>query len=142
MNNLFSICFLFFPRFLLVNVAIVYIYYNSFQKVDEEEYGGTAEILKEGLMTSFSSFLVILIKKCFFLNRIMLCVFGENGICSPSSLLAFKIDGHAKLFPLPQGQRLMSFLGNPTVCSVSSPHMARSSAKAPYECCTLEGIVL
>ncbi|KAK0061824.1 respirasome Complex Assembly Factor 1 [Biomphalaria pfeifferi] len=44
--------------FLLVNVAIVYIYYNSFQKVDEEEYGGTSEILKEGLMTSFSSFLV------------------------------------------------------------------------------------
>ncbi|KAH9502920.1 hypothetical protein Btru_072387 [Bulinus truncatus] len=44
--------------FLLVNVAIVYIYYNSFQKVDEEEFGGTSEILKEGLMTSFSSFLV------------------------------------------------------------------------------------
>ncbi|CAL1532364.1 unnamed protein product [Lymnaea stagnalis] len=44
--------------FLLVNVAIVYIYYNSFQKVDEEEYGGASEILKEGLMTSFSSFLV------------------------------------------------------------------------------------
>lgn len=44
--------------FLLVNVAIVYIYSNSFQKVDEEEYGGISEILKEGLMTSFSSFLV------------------------------------------------------------------------------------
>jgi hypothetical protein len=26
--------------------------------VDEEEYGGMSEILKEGLMTSFSSFLV------------------------------------------------------------------------------------
>ncbi|CAG5131078.1 unnamed protein product [Candidula unifasciata] len=44
--------------FLLVNVAIVYVYYNTFQKVDEETYGGTMEILKEGLMTSFSSFLV------------------------------------------------------------------------------------
>ncbi|BFZ12953.1 hypothetical protein BsWGS_15992 [Bradybaena similaris] len=44
--------------FMLVNVAIVYMYYNSFQKVDEETYGGTLEILKEGLMTSFSSFLV------------------------------------------------------------------------------------
>ncbi|XP_059139553.1 GEL complex subunit OPTI-like [Physella acuta] len=44
--------------FILVNVAIVYIYYNSFQKIDEEEYGGASEILKEGLMTSFSSFLV------------------------------------------------------------------------------------
>ena len=41
-----------------MNVAIVYIYSNSFQKVDEEEYGGMSEILKEGLMTSFSSFLV------------------------------------------------------------------------------------
>ncbi|KAJ8303311.1 hypothetical protein KUTeg_019707, partial [Tegillarca granosa] len=29
----------------------------SFQKIDEEEYGGAQEILKEGLMTSFSSFL-------------------------------------------------------------------------------------
>ncbi|XP_025115940.1 uncharacterized protein C20orf24 homolog [Pomacea canaliculata] len=44
--------------FLLVNVAIVYIYSSSFQKVDEEEYGGIGEILKEGLMTSFSSFMV------------------------------------------------------------------------------------
>ncbi|RUS76291.1 hypothetical protein EGW08_015937 [Elysia chlorotica] len=44
--------------FFVVNVAIVYLYYSSFQKVDEEEYGGASEILKEGLMTSFSSFLV------------------------------------------------------------------------------------
>lgn len=44
--------------FMLVNVAIIYIYNNSFQKVDEEDYGGMSEILKEGLMTSFSSFLV------------------------------------------------------------------------------------
>lgn len=44
--------------FFLVNIAIVYLYYNSFQKIDEEEYGGASEILKEGLMTSFSSFLV------------------------------------------------------------------------------------
>ncbi|XP_070192079.1 GEL complex subunit OPTI-like isoform X2 [Littorina saxatilis] len=44
--------------FFLVNVAIVYIYSSTFQKVDEEEYGGMGEILKEGLMTSFSSFLV------------------------------------------------------------------------------------
>lgn len=49
-----------FFRFLLVNVAIVYIYSSSFQKVDEEEYGGIGEILKEGLMTSFSSFMVLI----------------------------------------------------------------------------------
>jgi hypothetical protein len=29
-----------------------------FQKIDDEEYGGTSEILKEGLMTSFAAFLV------------------------------------------------------------------------------------
>ena len=48
----------FFFRFMLVNVAVIYVYTNTFQKVDEEEYGGMTEILKEGLMTSFSSFLV------------------------------------------------------------------------------------
>ena len=42
----------------MVNVALIYIYYSSFQKVDEEEYGGATEIIKEGLMTSFSSFVV------------------------------------------------------------------------------------
>ena len=36
----------------------MYVYYSSFQKIDEEEYGGISELLKEGLMTSFSSFLV------------------------------------------------------------------------------------
>ena len=45
-------------RFFAVNVLITYLYMSMFQKVDEEEYGGISEILKEGLMTSFSSFLV------------------------------------------------------------------------------------
>jgi len=45
--------------FLAINVFITYLYFTSFQKVDEEEYGGLSEILKEGLMTSFSSFLVL-----------------------------------------------------------------------------------
>lgn len=44
--------------FFAINVGIVYVYYNSFQKIDDEEYGGPSEILKEGLMTSFSTFLV------------------------------------------------------------------------------------
>ncbi|XP_041376278.1 respirasome Complex Assembly Factor 1-like [Gigantopelta aegis] len=44
--------------FLIINVVVVYLYYSSFHKIDEEEYGGISEILKEGLMTSFSSFLV------------------------------------------------------------------------------------
>ncbi len=45
-------------RFFAINTLVVYLYFSSFQKIDEEEYGGFTEILKEGLMTSFSSFLV------------------------------------------------------------------------------------
>ncbi len=45
-------------RFFAINTVIVYLYYSSFQRVDEEEYGGISELLKEGLMTSFSTFLV------------------------------------------------------------------------------------
>ena len=45
-------------RFLAVNSIIVYLYFTSYQKLDEEDYGGLSEILKEGLMTSFASFLV------------------------------------------------------------------------------------
>ncbi|ELT88847.1 hypothetical protein CAPTEDRAFT_99150, partial [Capitella teleta] len=44
--------------FFAFNALVVYVYMNSFQKVDEEEYGGMMEILKEGLMTSFATFLV------------------------------------------------------------------------------------
>lgn len=45
--------------FFLINLGIVYLYYSTFQRVEDEEYGGSSEILKEGLMTSFSSFLVV-----------------------------------------------------------------------------------
>ncbi|KAE8743252.1 hypothetical protein FOCC_FOCC011132 [Frankliniella occidentalis] len=44
--------------FALVNAGIVYMYCTSFQKVDEEEYGGAWELTKEGFMTSFAGFLV------------------------------------------------------------------------------------
>jgi len=44
--------------FLAVNTIIVYVYFSMFQSVDEDEYGGMSEILKEGLMTSFATFLV------------------------------------------------------------------------------------
>jgi len=44
--------------FVAVNMALVYVYFSSFQRVDEEEYGGISEILKEGLMTSFATFFV------------------------------------------------------------------------------------
>ena len=44
--------------FALVNVAIIYAYFSAFQKVDEDEFGGTWELTKEGFMTSFAGFLV------------------------------------------------------------------------------------
>ena len=49
---------LFFFRFLALNALVVYFYVVSFQQVDDDEYGGLIEILKEGMMTSFSTFLV------------------------------------------------------------------------------------
>jgi len=45
-------------RFFAVNFAIVYFYFSIFQRVNEEEFGGVSEIMKEGLMTSFATFIV------------------------------------------------------------------------------------
>ncbi|GBM13662.1 Uncharacterized protein C20orf24 [Araneus ventricosus] len=44
--------------FCLLNVIILYSYTSAFQKIDDEEFGGIWELLKEGFMTSFASFLV------------------------------------------------------------------------------------
>ncbi|XP_071451030.1 GEL complex subunit OPTI [Hetaerina americana] len=44
--------------FVLVNAGLIYLYFTSFQNVDEEEYGGSWELTKEGFMTSFAGFLV------------------------------------------------------------------------------------
>ena len=40
---------------------IIYLYTTSFQNVDDEEYGGMGEILKEGMMSSFATFMVSLV---------------------------------------------------------------------------------
>jgi hypothetical protein len=45
-------------RFGLINALIVYIYTVTFQQIDEEEYGGIWEVIKEGFMTSLSTFMV------------------------------------------------------------------------------------
>nr|CAG4643663.1 EOG090X0M4M [Ilyocryptus agilis] len=45
-------------EFCLVNAGLLYVYFSSFQSVDEEEYGGAWELTKEGFMTSFAGFLV------------------------------------------------------------------------------------
>ncbi|XP_032677208.1 uncharacterized protein RAB5IF homolog [Odontomachus brunneus] len=44
--------------FVLVNAGITYLYFSSFQQIDEEEFGGVWELTKEGFMTSFAGFLV------------------------------------------------------------------------------------
>ncbi|XP_036151262.1 respirasome Complex Assembly Factor 1 [Monomorium pharaonis] len=44
--------------FVIVNAGITYLYFSSFQQIDEEEYGGMWELTKEGFMTSFAGFLV------------------------------------------------------------------------------------
>ncbi|KAF4530372.1 hypothetical protein B566_EDAN018426 [Ephemera danica] len=44
--------------FVVVNAGLIYLYFSTFQNVDEEEFGGAWELTKEGFMTSFASFLV------------------------------------------------------------------------------------
>ncbi|KAF6203476.1 hypothetical protein GE061_001807 [Apolygus lucorum] len=44
--------------FAIVNAGVMYVYFSSFQCVDEEEFGGAWELTKEGFMTSFAGFLV------------------------------------------------------------------------------------
>jgi hypothetical protein len=44
--------------FLAVSAGVVYSYFALYQRVEEEEYGGAWELLKEGFMTSFAVFLV------------------------------------------------------------------------------------
>lgn len=57
-------------RFVIVNAGITYLYFSSFQQIDEEEFGGIWELTKEGFMTSFAGFLVSL---SLITNSIILC---------------------------------------------------------------------
>lgn len=45
--------------FLVLSSGIVYGYYAVILKVDEEEFGGHAALLQEGLFASFSLFLLV-----------------------------------------------------------------------------------
>ena len=49
-------------RFCALNAAVIYIYFTSFQRVDDDDFGGTWELTKEGFMSSFALFLVSLKK--------------------------------------------------------------------------------
>ncbi|CAH8681283.1 unnamed protein product [Schistosoma rodhaini] len=44
--------------FFVTNICFVYAYAAIYQRVDEDEYGGYGEIIKEGLMTAFACFMV------------------------------------------------------------------------------------
>ncbi|XP_059484683.1 GEL complex subunit OPTI [Neocloeon triangulifer] len=44
--------------FAVVNAGLIYLYFSTFQNIDEEEFGGAWELTKEGFMTSFAGFLV------------------------------------------------------------------------------------
>ena len=45
-------------RFLVVSGGLVYLYCVLYQGIDQEEYGGAWELLKEGMMTAFAMFMV------------------------------------------------------------------------------------
>jgi hypothetical protein len=45
-------------RFGVISSLIIFIYATNIQHVDAEEYGGIFEIIKEGFMTAFATFLV------------------------------------------------------------------------------------
>ncbi|KAM4692421.1 GEL complex subunit OPTI [Rhinophrynus dorsalis] len=45
--------------FCVINAGVLYLYFSSFQQIDEEEYGGTWELTKEGFVTSFALFMVV-----------------------------------------------------------------------------------
>ena len=51
-------CALFHDRFAAISGGVVYLYCILYQGVDQEEYGGAWELLKEGMMTAFALFLV------------------------------------------------------------------------------------
>lgn len=44
--------------YLGISCGLIYAYCSIFQQIDEDEFGGMWEILKEGFMTSFAMFLI------------------------------------------------------------------------------------
>ncbi|KAK2109927.1 RAB5 Interacting Factor [Saguinus oedipus] len=51
--------FLGIAGFCLINAGVLYLYFSNYLQIDEEEYGGTWELTKEGFMTSFALFMQI-----------------------------------------------------------------------------------
>lgn len=48
--------------FFAASAATVYLYHTFFHQIEEDEFGGLWEIVKEGMMTSFALFLVCSLK--------------------------------------------------------------------------------
>jgi len=44
--------------FFVINCAIVFLYVSRQSKIDEDEFGGIQELVKEGLFTAFAVFLI------------------------------------------------------------------------------------
>jgi len=42
----------------LINAGSLYVYFSSFQEIDEEDFGGAWELTKEGFTVSLAGFLV------------------------------------------------------------------------------------
>ncbi|KAL3315862.1 hypothetical protein Ciccas_005500 [Cichlidogyrus casuarinus] len=45
--------------FAIINFTLVYLYLAYFHRIEEDEFGPFADILKEGLMTAFASFMIV-----------------------------------------------------------------------------------
>ena len=68
-----------------MNVGVVWLYTTLYQRVDEEEFGGLWEMVKEGLMTAFALFLV---------STILVCVCVAAVVCLVLHLLLFRCCGY------------------------------------------------
>ena len=45
--------------FCLISAGVLYPHFSNYRQTDEEEYGSTLELTKEGFMTSFALFVVV-----------------------------------------------------------------------------------
>ena len=73
----------------MIGVGLVYLYCMFYQQVDEEEYGGVWELIKEGFMTSSAIFLVSQQSYTILLMLFLLTGFMDSNIHSHLSQLAF-----------------------------------------------------
>ena len=73
-----------------MNAGVVYGYFAFYQRVEDEEFGGVWELLKEGFVTSFALFLVshFALKEITSIDFLFACPEGLNSMCSLTLLLS------------------------------------------------------